>query len=101
MQNGAHKLRFAVRPALATKVRKNMKNKLVPLLDKLLLRKRALIETVIDQLKNIAQIEYSRHRCVPNFLVNLLGGLIAYTYQEKEPSLHIRTQELAQLPALI
>ncbi len=86
---------------LITKLRKNMQNKLMPLLDKLLLRKRALIETVVDQLKNIAQIEHSRHRCVPNFLVNLLAGLIAYTYQDKKSSLHIRTQDLDQLPILI
>ncbi|SDZ15294.1 Transposase DDE domain-containing protein [Nitrosomonas sp. Nm58] len=47
---------------LVTKVRKNMKNKLLPLFDKLLLRKRSIIETVNDQLKNISQIEHSRHR---------------------------------------
>lgn len=86
---------------LITKLRKGMKNKLVPLMDKLLLRKRSLIETVYDQLKNICQIEHSRHRSVANFLVNLVAGLIAYTYQEKKPSLHIRAQELASLPALI
>lgn len=75
---------------LITKLRKDMKNKLLPVLDKLLLRKRSLIETVNDQLKNISQIEHSRHRSVANFLVNLVAGLIAYTYQEKKPSLHIR-----------
>ena len=57
-----------------------MKQKLVKLIDKILLRKRALIETVNDQLKNILQIEHSRHRSVWNFLVNLIAGLIAYTY---------------------
>jgi hypothetical protein len=51
------------------------------------------IELIIDQLKNISQIEHSRHRCVPNFLVNLVAGLIAYTYQEKKPSLHICMQQ--------
>jgi hypothetical protein len=75
---------------LITTLRQDMKNKLLPLLDKLLLRKRALIETVNDQLKNISQIEHSRHRSVTNFLVNLVAGLIAYTYQPKKPSLHIR-----------
>src|SRR5919198_5461748 len=78
------------RGQLITKLRKNMKNKLLPLFDKLLLRKRSLIETVNDQLKNICQIEHSRHRCVANFLVNLVAGLIAYTWQAKRPSLHIR-----------
>jgi DDE family transposase len=47
---------------LITKLRKNMKNKLLPLFDKLLLRKRSIVETVNDQLKNISQIEHSRHR---------------------------------------
>jgi hypothetical protein len=81
---------FAHGVQLITKLRKDMKNKLMPMLDKLLLRKRSLIETVNDQLKNISQIEHSRHRSVTNFLVNLVAGLIAYTYQPKKPSLHIR-----------
>jgi hypothetical protein len=78
-----------------------MTNKLVPLLDKLLLRKRALIETAVVQLKTIAQIEHSRHRCIPNFLVNLLAGLVAYPYQDKRQSLHLRTPDLTQLPILV
>jgi hypothetical protein len=61
-----------------------MKQRLVKLIDKILLRKRAIIESVIDQLKNICQIEHSRHRNVFNFLVNLVAGLIAYTYQPKK-----------------
>jgi hypothetical protein len=83
---------------LITKLKKNMKNKLMPLLDKLLLRKRALIETVNDQLKNICQLEHTRHRSVTNFLVNLLAALIAYTYQEKKPALDLRATEMALLP---
>ena len=59
---------------LITKLRKNMKNKLLPLFDKLLLRKRSIIETVNDQLKNISQIEHSRHRSPFNFFVNLMAG---------------------------
>jgi hypothetical protein len=58
-----------------------MKNKLMPLLDKIMLRKRTLIETIHDQLKNISQIEHSRHRSVANFLVNVVAALIAYTYR--------------------
>jgi hypothetical protein len=80
---------------LITGVRSNMQNKLVPLMDKLLLRKRA-VETIIDQLKNVSQIEHSRHRSPINFLVNLLCGLIAYCHQPKKPSLG-----LDSLPALI
>ncbi len=68
----------------------------MPLMDKLLLRRRAIIETMIDQLKNISQIEHSRHRSPVNFLVNLLCGLIAYCRQPKNPSLSLGT-----LPALI
>jgi hypothetical protein len=83
---------------LITKLRKDMKNKLLPLMDKLLLRKRSLIETVNDRRKNISQIEHSRHRSVTNFLVNLVAGLIAYTYQPKKPSLHIRMPQDALLP---
>ncbi|MEM9155625.1 MAG: transposase, partial [Cyanobacteria bacterium P01_F01_bin.33] len=56
------------------------------------------IETVNDQLKNISEIEHSRHRSPINFLVNLISGLIAYTYQEKKPSLNLEPTLLAQLP---
>jgi hypothetical protein len=76
---------------LITKLRANMKNRLLPLADKLLLRKRAIIETVLDQLKNISQIEHTRHRSVNNFVVNLVCGLIAYCHQPKKPSLHLDT----------
>lgn len=72
---------------LITGVKKNMKNKLMLLMDKILLRKRSIIETVNDQLKNISQIEHSRHRSVYNFMVNMLCGLIAYTLQPKKPSI--------------
>jgi len=62
-----------------------------------LLRKRAIIESVIDQLRNISQIEHSRHRSMTSFLVNLLWGLIAYARQPKKPSLG--REALACLPA--
>lgn len=71
------------------KPRRNMKNKLMRLNDKLLARKRSIIETVIDQLKNISQIEHTRHRSPMNFLVNVICGLIAYCHQPKKPSLHM------------
>ena len=72
---------------LVTKVRRKMKNRLIRLSDKLLLQRRGLIESVIDQLKNIAQIEHSRHRSPINFAVNLIAGLIAYCHQPQKPSL--------------
>jgi transposase len=72
---------------LITKLRSNMKNRLLPLADRLLLRKRSIVETIIDQLKNISQVEHSRHRSPVNFLVNVLCGLIAYCHKPKKPSL--------------
>lgn len=79
---------------LITRLRKNMKNHLMHLSDKLLLRKRAIIESIIDQLKNISQIEHSRHRSPTNFVVHLLAGLIAYSHQDKKPGLHLDQQAL-------
>lgn len=73
---------------LITNTRKNMKSKLITLEEKILLRKRSLIETVNDQLKNVCQIEHTRHRSPTNFLVHLIAGLIAYTKQPKRPSLN-------------
>ncbi len=74
---------------LITKLRKNMKNRLMPLLDKLLLRKRAIIESIVDQLKNISQIEHTRHRSPVNCFINIIAGLIAYCHQPKKPSLNM------------
>lgn len=85
---------------LITSLRKNMKGQLMLLSDRLLLRKRFIIETITDQLKNISQIEHTRHRSPANFAVNLIAGLIAYTHQPKKPSIHL-PEEIAQLPALI
>lgn len=79
---------------LITKIKKNMKNKFMLLTDKFLLRKRAIIETVNDQLKNISQIEHSRHRSPWNFLANVLAGLIAYSLQPKKPSISNYKQHL-------
>jgi len=74
---------------LITKLRKNMRERVLAATDRLLLRKRAIIESVNDQLKNICQIEHTRHRSPYNFLVHLLAGLIAYCHQPKKPSLHL------------
>src|SRR2546423_1885014 len=87
---------------LITKIKKNLKKRLRSVWDQLLLRKRALIETINDQLKNICQIEHSRHRSTTNFLVNVMAALIAYTYKERLPSLNLRVEELDKLlPALV
>jgi hypothetical protein len=86
---------------LITSIRKNMANRLMPLYDKLLARKRSIIETINDQLKNISQIAHTRHRSPTNFVVNLFAGLIAYTHQPKKPALHLAPHERRLLPALL
>ena len=78
---------------------KNMKNCLIRLWGKLLLRKRAPIETINDQLKNISQIEYIRHRSVTGFMVHLIAGLVAYSFRPKKPSLGLKRDPL--LPMLV
>lgn len=80
---------------LITTIRKNMKNALMPTLDRILLRKRFIIETINDQLKNISQIEHSRHRSPVNFLVNLVAALTAYQAQKKKPSLNFSSHQLS------
>lgn len=74
---------------LITKLRANMKNQLMTMTDRILLRRRAIIESIIDQLKNISQIEHSRHRSITNFFVNVLCGLIAYCRRPSKPSLNL------------
>ena len=82
---------------LITSVRNNMKNSLMTMTDKILLRKRSVIETVNDELKNICQIEHSRHRSFGNFLVNIITGLIAYSFLPKKPSIKYQTVKTNQL----
>ena len=72
---------------LVTRAKKNMKNKMMDLYDRLMLRKRTVIESVNDFLKNICDIEHSRHRSVTNFLVNLVSALAAYSFLPKKPSI--------------
>ena len=85
---------------LITLIRRNMKPRLIRLWDRLMLRKRGLIESVNDQLKNISQIEHSRHRSLTGFMINVVGALIAYTYQPKKPSLGLWRSE-SGLPVVI
>lgn len=85
---------------LVTSLRKNMTNKLLELHEKILLRKRSLIETVNDQLKNVCQIEHTRHRSPANFLVHLIAGLIAYAKQPKKPSLNLHAASPSRLTPL-
>jgi hypothetical protein len=83
---------------LITKLKSNMKNRLILLSDKLLLRRRSILETITDQLKNISQIEHTRHHSLANFMVNLVCGLIAYCHQPKKPGLAL---DLPQLETVI
>ena len=82
---------------LITSIRNNMKNSLMEMSDKILLRKRSVIETVNDELKNICQVEHSRHRSVANFMTNLVAGIIAYNFLPKKPSLKYETVQTNQL----
>lgn len=75
---------------LITKLKSNMKGALMSVSDKLFLRKRAIIETVNDELKNIAQVEHSRHRSFENFIVNMLGAIAAYCVFPKKPCIHVQ-----------
>jgi hypothetical protein len=78
---------------LITKLKRKMKNKLLPLWDKLLLRKRALIESVGEQLKHVCQIGHTRHRSAYNAFVHAFAALVAYTWHEHKPSLHLTPEE--------
>ena len=75
---------------LITKLKSNMKGALMSISDRLFLRKRAIIETVNDELKNIAQVEHSGHRCSDNFIVNLLGAIAAYCLFTKDPCINVK-----------
>ena len=72
-------LRYVNPLHLVTGIRRNMKNHLMPLLDKVLLRKRCIIETLFDKLKSSMGLEHNRHRSPINALVHILSCLAAYT----------------------
>lgn len=91
------KLLFIDGIQMITHIKNNMKNCLMTLSDKILLRKRSVIETVNDELKNICQVEHSRHRSFGNFLTNLISGLIAYSFLPKKPQIKFQTQNNNQI----
>ena len=70
---------------LVTGLRSNMKNRLMPFYDKIMLRKRHIIETINDMLKNEEQIVHSRHRSLNNFIMNLISALGAYCFFDNKP----------------
>jgi hypothetical protein len=84
---------------LITAVRRNMKQKALSNEEKLLLRKRSVIETVNDELKNICQVEHTRHRSIAGFILNIMGAIAAYSFFPKKPSIKKDIEETN--PALI
>ncbi len=84
---------------LITNIRDNMKNSLMTMHDKITLRKRSVIETINDELKNICQVEHSRHRSFANFITNIVAGLIAYAFFPKKPSIAYQTSRSNQILA--
>lgn len=84
---------------LVTKIRRSMKNSLMNLYDKIMLRKRLVIETVNDELKNVCHIEHTRHQSIDNFASNLFAGLIAYNLLPKKPEMNIEIIDKTRLIA--
>ena len=82
---------------LITKLKSNMRGSLMSVFDKILLRKRAIIESVNDELKNMAQIEHSRHRSFANFIINLVGGIAAYCFFPKKPMINLTRYQDKQM----
>ncbi len=74
-----------------------MKNFLMTMSDKILLRRKSIIETVNDELKNICQIEHSRHRIFTIFLSNIVTGLIHYRFSPKKPVIKYQSVKTNQL----
>ena len=70
-----------------------MKSKALSNEERLLLRKRSVIETVNDELKNICQLEHTRHRSISGFLLNVMGAIAAYSFFPKKPSIKRDLQE--------
>lgn len=82
---------------LITKLKNNMNGAMMSEPDGILLRKRAIIETVNDELKNIAQVEHSRHRSFDNFIVSMLGAIAAYCTFPKKPCINLQRTVEKQL----
>ena len=77
-----------------------MKNRLMPLYDRIMLRKRSIIETFNDQLKNICDVEHSRHRPFHNFIMNLIAAPGACSLFDKKPAVKAEREKPARQPAL-
>ncbi len=86
---------------LVTTIKKKMKNCLMELKDKIMLHKRSIIETINDELKNMCQVEHSRHRSFGNFITNTIAALIAYSFFPKKPSIKFETEQSLQLSCFL
>jgi transposase len=82
---------------LITKVRRNMKPVQHSPFDAAVLKQRSLVETVFDELKNLCQIEHTRHRSPNNFVVNVLAGILAYCLMPSKPTLPLKYARAAGL----
>jgi hypothetical protein len=83
---------------LITGIRRNMRNHLMPMGDKIMLRKRFVIETVLDILKCEMGLEHSRHRSPVNAMVHILSCLVAYAYRPGKPSISLRAKQIEAYP---
>jgi IS5 family transposase len=83
---------------LITNIRRNMRNHLMPLADKIMLRKRFVIETVLDTLKSEMGLEHSPHRSVINAMVHVLSCLVAYAFRPGKPSISLTRQHIEAYP---
>ena len=81
-------------------IRKNMKNKLLTLFDKVMLRKRAMIESVNNQLKNVFQLEHTRHTSPINGFVNMVSAVITYTHYTNKPSIGLSKEDIIEIEGL-
>lgn len=82
---------------IITTIKRNMKDRYITMNDRIILRKRALIETINDELKNICQVEHTRHKSLDNSFTNMMAGLIAYSYLPKRPSINIEFEPDTQM----
>jgi IS5 family transposase len=83
---------------LITGIRRNMKNYLMPIADKIMLRKRFVIETVLDTLKSEMGLEHSRHSSVMNAMVHVLSCLVAYAFRPRKPAISLTSKHIEAYP---
>lgn len=85
---------------LITSIRRNMQPQILPLAEKLWLRRRTVIESIPNLLKNQAHIEHSHQRSVNNFFVNLIAALVAYCHRPDKPVMQLLLEQLIRLAAI-